>query len=113
MPTELGVGRRYDLKVFFTVVPKEPLQGTVTDVFEFVAAQRLPTRGGNVVRLEDGEAGLSARTIRRRLATLSGLYGYLGARNLIETNPVPTGLSVRRPADHRGRTRSTPLIRTP
>jgi hypothetical protein len=29
-----------------------------------------------VVRIEDGEAGLSARTIKRRLATIVGLYEY-------------------------------------
>ena len=103
----------YDLKVFFTTVRKEPVDVTMTDVLEFISEQRYPTRGGNVVRLVDGEAGLSARTIRRRLATLSGLYGYLGARNVIKVNPVPTGLSVRRPLDHRHRVRSTPLIRTP
>ena len=103
----------FDLKVFFTAVSKEPVTVTMTDIFEFIAAQRLPTRGGNVVRLQDREAGLSARTIRRRLATLSGLYGYLEARNLTTKNPVPTGLSVRRPSDHRSKTRSTPLIRTP
>nr|WP_287453912.1 hypothetical protein [Rhodococcus sp. (in: high G+C Gram-positive bacteria)] len=28
---------------------------------------------------------------RARLATLSGLYGYFGARNLVTTNPVPPG----------------------
>jgi hypothetical protein len=42
----------YDLKVFFTVVAKDPLDVTMTDVFEFITAQRLPTRGGNVVRIE-------------------------------------------------------------
>lgn len=103
----------YDLKVFFTTVDKEPLEVTTVDVLEFIAAQRLPAHGDNVVRLDDGEKGLSARTIRRRLATLSGLYGYLGARNLIAANPVPTGMSIRKTADHRHRSRSTPLIRTP
>lgn len=103
----------YDLKVFFTTVDKDPVGVTTTDILEFITAQRLPTRGANIVRLDDGEKGLSARTIRRRLATLSGLYGYLGARGLIAANPVPTGLSLRRPTDHRNRRRSTPLIRTP
>ncbi|RZL71552.1 MAG: integrase [Rhodococcus sp. (in: high G+C Gram-positive bacteria)] len=103
----------YDLKVFFTTVPKDPLDVTTVDVLEFITNQRLPIHGGNVVRLDDGEKGLSARTIRRRLATLSGLYGYLGARNLIAASPVPTGLSVRQPGDPRRRRRSTPLIRTP
>jgi integrase len=103
----------YDLKVFFTAVRKEPVDVTMTDVLDFINEQRSPTRGSNVVRLVDGEAGLSARTIRRRLATLSGLYGYLGARNMVSAYPVPTGLSVRKPSDHRRRVRSTPLIRTP
>ncbi len=54
----------FDLKVFFTGVAKDPVAVTVTDVLEFISEQRRPRRGGNVVRLDDGEAGLSARTIR-------------------------------------------------
>jgi integrase len=103
----------YDLKVFFTAITKDPLEITTIDVLEFIAAQRVPTYGANVIRLGDREKGLAARTIRRRLATLSGLYGYLGARNLIAASPVPSGLSIRRPGDRRPRVRSTPLIRTP
>lgn len=53
----------YDLKVFFTYSGKEPLDITSADIFEFIAAQRLPTHGDNVVRIDDGERGLSARTI--------------------------------------------------
>jgi integrase/recombinase XerD len=74
---QLGPPAGYDLKVFFTVVDKDPLKVTTDDVLEFITAQRRPAHGGNVVRLDDGEKGLCARTIRRRLATLSGLYGYL------------------------------------
>src|SRR2546423_24280 len=59
--TWLAVG--YDLKVFFEVVAKEPAKVTATDVFAFLAAQRAPRRGERVVRIEDGEAGLAARTI--------------------------------------------------
>lgn len=103
----------YDLKVFFTVIGKDPLDVTTSDIFEFITAQRLPAHGDNVFRLDDGEKGLSARTIRRRLATLSGLYGYLGARNLVTASPVPTGLSVRATTNHHRRTANTPLIRTP
>jgi len=103
----------YDLKVFFTVVEKDPLKVTIDDVLEFITAQRRPAHGGNVVRLDDGERGLSARTIARRLATLSGLYGYLSARNLVTTSPVPTGLSVRVPTSRQRPRRATPLIRTP
>ena len=70
----------YDLKVFFSIVGKEPAAVTPTDVFVFIKAQRAPRRGPKVVRLEDGEAGLSARTIKRRLASVSGFYAYLVAR---------------------------------
>ena len=88
----------YDLKVFFTVVAKEPAEVTTADVFAFIKAQRAPRRGPRVVRLEDGEAGLSARTIKRRLATLSGLFDYLVARGDagVRGNPVPRGLAARR-----------------
>jgi integrase len=103
----------YDLKVFFAVVGKDPVQITTTDVLDFIASQRLPVHGSNVVRFDDGEKGLSARTIARRLATLSGLYGYLSARELVPASPVPTGLSVRLPASRQRAGRATPLIRTP
>jgi integrase/recombinase XerD len=63
----------YDLKVFFTVVAKEPAQVTTADVFAFIKAQRSPRGDPKVVRLEDGESGLAARTIKRRLASVSGL----------------------------------------
>jgi len=63
----------YDLKVFFSVVGKEPARVSTTDVMEFLAVQRAPRRGARVVRLEDGESGLSARTLKRRLASVSGL----------------------------------------
>jgi integrase/recombinase XerD len=63
-----------------------------------------------VVRIEDGEAGLSARTIKRRLASVTGLFDYLIIRGVIAKNPVPHGLSTRSP--NRGG-RGVPLIRTP
>lgn len=101
----------YDLKVFFSVVPKEPADVVTADVFAFITAQKKPRRGPKVVRLEDGEAGLSARTIKRRLASISGLFGYLMTRDdlAIDRNPVPTGLANRR----RGGNRGAPLLRTP
>ncbi|QEU83479.1 tyrosine-type recombinase/integrase [Streptomyces viridosporus] len=101
----------YDLKVFFSVVPKEPTDVVTADVFAFITAQKKPRRGPKVVRLEDGEAGLSARTIKRRLASISGLFGYLMTRDdlAIERNPVPTGLANRRRSGNRG----APLLRTP
>lgn len=101
----------FDLKVFFTVVMMEPTEVTTVDVLDFIAAQRAPRRGENVVRLDDRESGLSARTVRRRLATLSGFFGYLLARGLIGSNPVPSGLSGRAPGMRAGS--RVPLIRTP
>ena len=93
----------YDLKVFFEVVGKEPAEVTSADVFAFLAEQRTP-RQENVVRIEDGEAGLSARTIARRLSSVAGLFEYLIVRGDagVDRNPVPRGLAGRRPGQ-RGR----------
>jgi len=102
--TVLATG--FDLKVFFEFTDAEPADVSTADVMAFIAFQRAPRRG-NVVRLADGEAGLSARTVRRRLATLSGLFGYLSATGVISVNPVPVGLMTR------GRRGRVPLIRTP
>lgn len=102
----------YDLKVFFSLAAKDPLEITTADVLAFIEAQRTPRHGPQVVRLEEGEAGLSSRTIKRRLATLSGLYAYLVARDdvAVAANPVPKGLATRR-GNRQGR--GVPLIRTP
>lgn len=102
----------YDLKVFFTVVGKEPAEVTSRDVLAFLEQQRAPRRGPGVVRLEDGEAGLSARTVKRRLSSVSGLFTYLIARGDagISDSPVPRGLATRHSAL---RGRGVPLIRTP
>ncbi len=104
----------YDLKVFFAVVAKPPAEVTAADVFGFLAAQRAPRRGERVVRLEDGESGLAARTIARRLSSVRGLYAYLCAREDtgVRRNPVPASLAARRPGARRGRG-GVPLIRTP
>lgn len=102
----------FDLKVFFTWVDKEPAEVTKADVLAFITEQRRPLGASNVVRLADGEAGLSARTIRRRLTSISGLFAYLVARGDrgVAADPVPHGLAARRPG-HRGR--GMPLIRVP
>ena len=103
----------YDLKVFFTVVAKEPARVTAPDVFGFLREQRAPRLGERVVRLEDGEGGLATRTIARRLSSVSGLFAYLVARGDagVVRNPVPRGLSSRQPG-RRGRG-GVPLVRTP
>src|SRR5437016_8594064 len=98
-----------DLGVFFSVIDKDPLAVTPADVLAFIAEQRRPRGDGRVVRLVDGEAGLSARTIKRRVATVSGLFGYLVMIGEVAANPVPRGLSTRR----RGRRSGVPLVRVP
>jgi site-specific recombinase XerD len=102
-----------DLKIFFGVVGKEPARVDASDVFAFLAVQRTPRLGERVVRLEDGEAGLAARTIARRLSSVRGLYAYLTARgdSGITRNPVPTSLAARRRGGRRGKG-GVPLIRT-
>src|SRR4051812_50215697 len=77
---------------------------------EFIARQREPRIDANVVRLSDGESGLSAQTIKRRLSSVSGLYAYLMMVGEHDRNPVPNGLSVRR-RGRRGRGGVTPLVR--
>jgi site-specific recombinase XerD len=101
----------FDLKVFFTIVGKDPLDVVAADVFEFIAAQRGDRR---IVRLSDGESGLSARTIARRLSSVSGFYAYVVARGdtTVATNPVPQGLSTRRARGSK-RARAVPLVRVP
>jgi integrase/recombinase XerD len=98
----------FDLKVFFEVIGREPVQVTTRDVLAFIEAQRQPRLGGNVVRIDDGEQGLSARTVKRRLSSVSGLFAFLVTRGDVDSNPVPRGLSTRRV----GR-RGVPLIRAP
>lgn len=102
----------HDLKVFFAIVGKDPAAVTSRDVLGFVTQQRRGRAGAeNVVRITDGFAGLSAATIKRRLAAVSALYGYLVVRGDadVAVNPVPRGLPTRQHR-HRG-PRVVPLVR--
>ena len=101
-----------DLRIFFATIDKHPVEVTAADVFAFIAAQRRGPDGGQVVRLSDGEAGLAARTIKRRLASVSGLFNYLVLCGERSSNPVPRGMANRRTGAG-GRATSSPLIRTP
>lgn len=103
----------FDLKVFFGWSGKEPAAVTTADVVAFVAAQRAPRADATVVRISDGGSGLSARTVARRLSSLSGLFAYLVARGDagVAANPVPRGLATRRARRDGGR--GAPLVRTP
>ena len=101
----------HDLSVFFTVVAKEPTEVAPKDVMAFVTAQRRPRPGAeNVVRI-DGGSGLSAATIKRRLAAVSSLYGYLITRDDVgvTVNPVPRGIATRQSRSRSGR--GLPLVR--
>ena len=99
-----------DLRAFFAVVAKEPAEVVVADVLGFIHEQRRPRGDGRVVRLSDGESGLSSRTIKRRLSTLSGLFTWMTMLGELSANPVPRGLATRR---QQGRGSNVPLIRTP
>jgi site-specific recombinase XerD len=98
-----------DLRAFFAVIDRPVVDVDVNDVLAFIAEQRRPRGDGKVVRLCDGEAGLSARTIKRRLSTISGLYSFLAMIGETPANPVPRGLATRRSRGRRG----APLIRAP
>jgi len=106
--TVLAAG--FDLKVFFTLVGKDPAEVTTADVLAFITTQR-SAGDPKVIRLSDGESGLSARTIQRRLSSLSSLFSFLVTRGDVTVNPVPRGLSTRRSRQRGGR--GVPLIRTP
>ena len=100
----------YDLKVFFTVVAKSPRRVRPADVLAFMTAQRTGGEGRLQVAGE-GEGGVSARTLRRRLPGVSGLYAFLQARGDVSVNPVPRGLPTRRERQRPGQ--GVPLVRTP
>jgi len=104
------LAQAFDLKVFFETVGKTPVRVTSADVMAFIRSQQ--RSGSKVVRI-DGSSGLSPRTIRRRLSTVSTFYAYVLARGQtsITRNPVPTGLVTRR---ERSRPRQgVPLVRSP
>lgn len=107
----------YDLRVFFSVVAMAPGEVTSREVLAFMTAQRtgrssIAGAGKPVlqsVAANEG-AGVSNRTLRRRLSSISGLYAYLLARGDVERNPVPRGLPTRR---ERSRPRQgVPLVRS-
>ena len=94
----------HDLKTFFSGVEKPATEVVPADVFDFLAQQR---GDRTVIRMSDGESGLSARTIARRLSSVSGFYSYLVARGDagVDANPVPRGLSTRRRGGRQGHTK--------
>src|SRR3954467_5464066 len=56
----------HDLKTFFTVVGKDPVDVGVQEVFGFITAQQVARVGAeNVARISDGGSGLSAAMVRQ------------------------------------------------
>jgi integrase/recombinase XerD len=102
----------FDLKVFFSFVDKTPARVTSADVMSFITVQRSGGVDSKVVRIDRSE-GLSPRTIRRRLSSVSGFYAYLMVRDdtSVTRNPVPRGLVTRH--QRSGPRRRVPLVRTP
>jgi integrase/recombinase XerD len=101
----------FDLKVFFSVVAKRPAEVTPGDVLGFLTAQRAGADTATAVALvEEGGGGVSARTVRRRLSTVFGLFAVLLARGDVAANPVPRGLPTRRERSRPGQ--GVPLLRS-
>jgi integrase/recombinase XerD len=100
----------YDLAVFFRVVRVAPAEVSSAEVLRFITAQRTGSDGRGLRVVTDG-AGLSARTVRRRLSSVSGLFAYLLARGDVTINPRTARVATRR---ERQRPRQrVPLMRTP
>ena len=106
--TVLAAG--YDVVVFFRFVAKEPHEVTSADVLAFITSQRSGGDGRSLRAVHDA-AGVSARTVRRRLSTISGLFSYLTVRGDVMANPVPRGLPTRREVSRPRQ--GVPLVRSP
>jgi site-specific recombinase XerD len=99
----------YDLKVFFTVIPKDPADVRAGDVVAFVRAQRTQGTDGTVVHLEHRSGGLAVSTVRRRLSSVSSLYRHLVLVGAVSVNPVQRGMPVRSPVTRNKQV--VPLVR--
>jgi integrase len=108
----------YDLKVFLNSIQKPVLEITPLDILAFIESQQSAyNRQGRTNGLSIKGPGLSNRTIKRRLAAVSGFYEYLSVyHNLqLKTSPIPRGLVRRKTSwgNWYGKLTTTPLIRAP
>lgn len=96
----------YDLLAFTRWLADEQLglEQVRTDVLlrflTFCRTAPLPNQpGGNVISIRSGRAtGYAPATVNRRMATISGLFGYLEMRDPAAISPVPRGGVARRQA---------------
>jgi integrase len=90
------IGYGYDLQIFLNTVQKPVLEVTPADIFTFIQQQwDGPAHEGNKPR--HTRSCLSAKTVKRRLSAISGLYEYLRVcgDTPLRANPVPRGLTGR------------------
>ena len=110
----------YDLRVFFAVVAKPPVEVVPADVLGFITAQRTGVTSERALQSVEESRGVATSTVARRLSIISGFFAYLQVRGDIPTNPVPRGLPTRRERSRPGqgvpltrRARTLPRILTP
>jgi site-specific recombinase XerD len=97
-------GYAFDLLAFTRWLVSEgiEMEEVTTDaIVRFLAACRTAPvrgrRGGNVYSIRDGRnVGFAATTVNRRLAAISGLFGYREMLDPNQRNPMPRGREARR-----------------
>ena len=102
----------HDLKIFFNTVDKPVAEVLTADVFRFIRCQSQGQDADPIA--DDATRGVSARTLKRRLCAVSGLYNYLlmGDDPPIKRNPVPSGFVLRGQIPD-ATPRLNPLLRVP
>ena len=108
----------YDLQVFLNSIQKPVLEITPLDILAFIESQQSASnRQGRTNGLSIKGPGLSNRTIKRRLAVVTGFYEYLSVYHdlPLKTSPIPRGLVRRKTSwgNWYGRPATTPLVRAP
>ncbi len=113
MSRHTWINYAHDLKFFLADLQKPLAEVRPSDIFAFIRAQQNalnPRRPKGVVSLADGSRGLSAATIRRRVATVSSFFDFLVMRGDVPKNPVPRGQPLK---DGLRLRRRIPFLRSP